>query len=112
MYWQYKPLADKKYSIKDPTERTKFISDSKVKFDKFDRAVQIINASKKEDVSLPKAAELNMEIENIEMLKQRIKTLYLKTKTEKERYRNLLYNIEHIVPDENNIKTVSVKKEL
>ena len=100
-YWQYKPIISDMQKIKSSDEREKFKAENQFRIDKYNKAVEIINRSKNPDGSSPKAADLNMEIERLEILKNNIVIRQNKVKSELASYENLKYNIEQIL--DNNI---------
>ena len=116
-YWQYKPVIAELWKIKSLDEREKFKAENQFQIDKYNKAVEIINRNKNPDGTAPETADLNLEIERLETLKNNILIRQNKVKAELSSYENLKYNIERIL--DNNIsnehkerkKENNVKKE-
>jgi hypothetical protein len=62
--------------------------------------VEVLNSSKKEDGSLPKAAEINSDITRAEILKEGIAEEYYHLKRELERYEILKANADKILKND------------
>ncbi len=97
MYWQYKPVITELYKIKSPDECERFKSENQYKIDRYNKSVEVINRSKNSKGELPKAVDLNLEIEKLETLKNNILMRQNKAKAELSSYENIKYNIEHIL---------------
>ena len=69
-----------------------------------------MNRSKNPDGSSPKAADLNIEIERLETLKNNIIIRQNKVKSELDSYENLKYNIEQILDDNISNKEKEIRK--
>lgn len=97
MYWQYKPVVTELRKIKSPNEQEQYKAKNKKQLDGYNKSVEIINRSKKPDGTIPKAVDLNLEIEKLEMLKNSIIARQNKVKAELSVYENLKYNINQIL---------------
>lgn len=109
-YWQYKPVISDMQKIKSFDEREKFKAENKFRIDQYNKAVEIMNRSKNPDGSSPKAADLNIEIERLETLKNNIIIRQNKVKSELDSYENLKYNIEQILDDNISNKEKEIRK--
>jgi len=120
MYWQYKPFITELQKIKSPDEQEQYKAKNKNQLDRYNKSVEIINRSKKPDGTLPKAVNLNLEIEKLETLKNNILVRQNKAKAELSVYENLKYNIEQILnkdsiqvhQQENNDRKTKAKQSL
>lgn len=88
-YWQYKPYYSEYLKIKSLTEKEQYISEHKTELDRYNNAMTILNRSKNEDNKTLQSAELNMEIERLENLKNNIITRNNKVKVKISSYENI-----------------------
>lgn len=101
MYWQYKPVIAELWKIKSLDEREKFKAENQFQIDKYNKAVEIMNRSQNPNGTALETADLNIEIERLETLKNNILIRQNRVKAELSSYENLKYNIERIL--DNNI---------
>lgn len=109
-YWQYKPYMSGLYACKTEDDREKYKADNKAQLERFEKAVEVINRSKKPDGTLSKAVDLNLEIERYEKLKEQIEARNLKTLSELKNYKNVEKNLDDISSDKMVEKTERTKK--
>lgn len=108
-YWQYKPYMSGMYACKTEEEKAKYKADNATQLERFEKACEVMNRSKKSDGTLPKAVDLNLEIERHEKLKENIAEKNLKAKSELRKYKAIDENLEIILADKNIIKTTEEK---
>jgi hypothetical protein len=105
-YWQYKPVFQRYSCIENLSERETFGNENRDNLNRYYAAVEVLNGSKKEEGSLPKAAEINSDIARAEILKEGIAEEYYRLKRELERYEILKANADKILKN-NTEKTVN-----
>lgn len=90
-------------------EKAKYKADNATQLEKFEKACEVMNRSKKSDGTLPKATDLNLEIERHEKLKEQITEKNLLSKSKLNKYKTIEENLEIILADKNIIKTTEEK---
>ena len=85
-------------------------ADNKAQLERFEKAVEVINRSKNPDGTLPKAVDLNLEIERYEKLKEQIEARNLKVLSELKGYENVDASLDVALADKKIEKQEKMKK--
>jgi len=99
-YWQFEPVIAEIKRLKTKDEKEKYKAEKRNQIERYNKAVEIINRSKNPDGTLPKTADINIEIEKLEKLKENISIKNNKIKNKLSNYKNIKHNIEQILADD------------